>query len=822
MADEIAGPQSPPKATMDIGGLSSNLVSDFGPVLALFGEQVARQFMSESMGWSDNILFAMAPLGIITAIVGAIRVGGPRWLKAIIGRARENRALAEIELMSSTSDEVCELWNGQHVVRLMGAPEIREFIHISPGTSGVEVDERSCGIYTLDGVKGKGFLLEEGEFRIILGYPPHHLFHLALRSVKANSSEDSKRFAWLREQARIFRLIFPQSAKSSYAAVKQPHDLESSIPPTPGASSSNMVLRSAPNISLNIYDRVDRWDHHFFAAFGTVLQLGVLAFGYSAAKYPRLQAILGKSNDWACFHIMVGTITVVTGMLLCAYIVENGTYEERYWSKDGAIVHILWLQKGSSVNDQVFYSHAIFAEGQRRLITTSRRNPRRFGSDIARRFELLTVAASFFSLCGFVVQFIGLRGMHWSVSVAQLGATILMTVLRAWVRRGLAKSPYAQQLPPGFEIDWLAMRIAQSQHREVLWRKPDNGTPDPTEERRWIQIPGISLPPRPAAAPEGFWGQHSFEWGIETGKEGRDYAGLQAWRRYQEIQRSSRAQKVVAARKRLGLLTKWPATSSSSIYAVAVATSIEAVMNTPGLLETKENVLVWSLNAIKSQTIFFKLHRQGRGRPWEANVGEIEAALSLWLFSSRDQDNDEHGNRTHGPFGAMQDDDRSSWLLSGKSLGQTIRLLGVSSGLSRRDMRWWMGDGFKDVFEMAVQISGNADQEMDTIALENYRTVGWGGQRLINGTYTVQPAHEIEDHLSSDKVHTVSSLIDIDSNGILGSALSRASLLSILNGISLRSTICPGYVFSIHAGFCAVVLVKKNRRPNYNPIQQSE
>jgi hypothetical protein len=61
--------------------------------------------MSESMGWLDNVIFAMAPLGIVTAIVGAIRVGGPVWLKAVIGRARENRAAAEIELMSSTSHE---------------------------------------------------------------------------------------------------------------------------------------------------------------------------------------------------------------------------------------------------------------------------------------------------------------------------------------------------------------------------------------------------------------------------------------------------------------------------------------------------------------------------------------------------------------------------------------------------------------------------------------------------------------------------------------------------------------------------------------------
>ncbi|KAK4109369.1 hypothetical protein N656DRAFT_783302 [Canariomyces notabilis] len=101
-------------------------------LLALFGERVTTQFMSQSMGWADNIVLAMAPLGVITAIVGAIRVGGPSWLKAIIGRARESRAVVEAELMSSTSNEVCELWNGQQIVRVMGEGPIREFIILMP------------------------------------------------------------------------------------------------------------------------------------------------------------------------------------------------------------------------------------------------------------------------------------------------------------------------------------------------------------------------------------------------------------------------------------------------------------------------------------------------------------------------------------------------------------------------------------------------------------------------------------------------------------------------------------------------------------------
>jgi hypothetical protein len=95
------------------------------------------------MGWADNIILAMVPLGIITAITGTIRVGGPSWLKAIIGRARESRAIAESELMSSTSNEVCELWNGQEIVRVMGSGPIREFIILLPQGSDDKKDQRT-------------------------------------------------------------------------------------------------------------------------------------------------------------------------------------------------------------------------------------------------------------------------------------------------------------------------------------------------------------------------------------------------------------------------------------------------------------------------------------------------------------------------------------------------------------------------------------------------------------------------------------------------------------------------------------------------------
>ena len=105
------------------------------------------------MSWLDHIIFAMAPLGILTAIVAAIRVGGPSWLRAVVGRARENRATVEMELMSSTSHEVCELWNGQGIVRTMGKPEVQQIIYLEDPRV-----EDTFGLHTIESATKAGLL----------------------------------------------------------------------------------------------------------------------------------------------------------------------------------------------------------------------------------------------------------------------------------------------------------------------------------------------------------------------------------------------------------------------------------------------------------------------------------------------------------------------------------------------------------------------------------------------------------------------------------------------------------------------------------------
>lgn len=120
--------------------------------------------MGETLTWPDHFIFAMVPLGILTAVIGAIRVSGPRSMRAVIGRAWETRAFAEFELMSSTSHEVCELFNGTYIVRAMGRPQVQQFILLKdPAQSAAHTDE-ACGIHTLKSALEGGLIRHKIEY----------------------------------------------------------------------------------------------------------------------------------------------------------------------------------------------------------------------------------------------------------------------------------------------------------------------------------------------------------------------------------------------------------------------------------------------------------------------------------------------------------------------------------------------------------------------------------------------------------------------------------------------------------------------------------
>ncbi|KAH0607874.1 uncharacterized protein H6S33_001926 [Morchella sextelata] len=655
---------------------TNNFISDLGPLLALFGEQVAKQFMSESMGWADSIIFAMGPLGIITAIVGAIRVGGPSWLKAIIGRARENRAVAEVELMSSTSHEVCELWNGQQIVRIMGSPEIRELIRIDKKAKARRSEghaEMSSIFTTLEQAMKKEMVSkvkEESSFPWLS--PPWKITQDFTPKLKTNTVCPEAQTSLSQQNPEI--LPRPEIQQTNGGHQPPSGSQKTHAPQNP---MEKPVKKSAPNISLNIHDHSRRHELHVVAVVGTALQLFVLIYGGFATYHPQLK-YQKEGSDIAVYAFpltSIGTLFLVVGLL-----------------------------KNATVGDQEFDSYAIFAKDKRNIITTSRRNndndpsdPSKNGSSTSS--EVLSSAGTVITLCGFFGQFIGLRSLHWSITLAQLGLTLIMAVLRAWVRRGLAKRPYIQLLPPKHEIDWLATRIT---HETCdLWRESGPSLTLPYWRKAWDKICMRQEPPK-IAPEEPVWSRHCFDWDIMTGEDAHGYESLSV-----EIpsRRIGRMNQVVQSRKELGWLTKWP--GSGRDYATSVTAAIDLVMNT---------LMSWD------------------GEKWSGDVAEIEATLSLWLYKVREE---EQAN--------YDDNDKSAWLRSEMpSKRQGLRLLGKSTRSSRRDMKWWIGGGISRIFQVSMPsiaedgmntegLDTISTKVLETITVENHCVVGIRDQDRASG-----------------------------------------------------------------------------------------
>jgi hypothetical protein len=213
------------------------------------------------------------------------------------------------------------------------------------------------------------------------------------------------------------------------------------------------VKSPAPNILLNLHPHDRFWELCAAAILGVLLQLTVLIIAGLTAYYPRWKE--GFSIEPYEFDCTIwGTLTLTIGLIVCTSVVDRSTKEKTYVAvgKDGEeTMRILWLQRGRSENDASFDPCIVIAGGVRKKFLTSRRSDqsRTSGSgsrDSAEKissdpFHAWTLVGILASMIGFIVQFIGLTAMHWPAQTAQLAVTLIMTGVRAFIRRGPTQPP---------------------------------------------------------------------------------------------------------------------------------------------------------------------------------------------------------------------------------------------------------------------------------------------------------------------------------------------------------------------------------------------
>jgi hypothetical protein len=510
--------------------------------------------------------------------------------------------------------------------------------------------------------------------------------------------------------------------------------LDRKWPAAPGTDSNrskkdvDRLSEEPPNISLNIHLRNGRSEIHFVAAMGVIFQLGVLVFDWFITYHPDFKQKKGGRDvrSYAFPLTCMGTLVLVAGVFVCSYIIESATTAEihrlnRLNSKVGAgDLQMLWIQQGGSVNDQIFDSYLIMARKRSDHVITSRRRGRERGSRKTFFTSILTTTGAVVAITGFVLQFVGLRSMTWYASISQLIATIAMIILRAYIRRGLSKSPWAVAVPKDHEIDWLATRTSNDKDRgRLLGRRGQaaegqaaegqaaEGQGRETRGHWWSLLLGIQRKngalyrPWNDSKPDGFWKMGSFGWEVRSVVDS-DFNRYQKLKKLTETSETeSASMKTIKVRIDLRSKTGWSGPALEQ--AVRVASAIEAFMNAFFPKDLGVENLVWSIsNAPASKApasdapvddITFNLSL--KDSVWKADVAQIEAFLSLWLFSVSEKESQAASSKIQQSI--------EGGLSGTASRNHSLRLLALGDPSILQCMYWWLGSAVALVKEVKIK-----------------------------------------------------------------------------------------------------------------------
>ncbi|KAH8721684.1 hypothetical protein BGZ61DRAFT_346925 [Ilyonectria robusta] len=409
---------------------SNNLFTDLTPLISLFGEQPTKQLLGESLTYFDYFIFAMAPLGILTAVVSAIRVRGGPSLRAFIGRAQEGAGGIEAELCSSTSRDICELYDSGGIPRVFGTARLLELVHdpAAPTDDFMDHEDRdaTAGLYTFADYFNK----KRG--------------HQEWKEVEPSFEKAVRRL-----NTAFGRCNRPETKKPS-------------------------VFAPAPNLTLTLWMRRPSNLAIWMAALtGFVMQAGVVVVAAVVTYRLQLKVDDKPPNDYGFLTMCTGTALLCTGNFLCAFLIGEITKERLFERKlpaeyddpgpDGhapSTTRLIWLQGGNQViGDQTFdcFAYNDAQNPAQHYITSWKDSSQRDGG-------VVVWLAIILSTIGFVAQFVGLRKLHPLVSVAQLGAMLVMSAIRSLLRtqRLLRKFNLlngVSDVLQGHELDWLALHL---------------------------------------------------------------------------------------------------------------------------------------------------------------------------------------------------------------------------------------------------------------------------------------------------------------------------------------------------------------------------
>jgi len=648
---------------------SNNLATDLAPFISLLGEAPTKQFLSESITIWDYIIFAAAPLGILTILTSVIRVAGSSSLRAFIGRSQEGAGQAEAELCSSTSNDVCEMYNNGGIARVFGRPKILELVcnHNAPR------EEFRQGHHSAN----------QGPGSRLLKVPA------GLYTFEKYTSAGLGEKEWMRMKPR------------STVRARDPVDEDGHILD----ENESTIFAPNPNLTLNIWMRRPNLRLLKAAAVaGILLQSSVVAIAAVITYQLGLEKESGPPPTYAFPLFAIGTSFLGIGTYLAARLIGESTSETEFRRRScaNARSEVVVLQPGGQViGDQHFPPFAYSDMDLQSYVSSWKPS-----SGQIREFSQVWASLGCV-MVGFVMQFIGLRALHSIIGLVNLGVTILMSAVRAGLRtRRLSSNDNllheCSDAILGHELDWLALHLGRKsfgqtvmagQKRQSRPTKEAQGSTKPRERKEeascfWLTTNAmdggrsILLPQDRQVAWDGDGklrgGLLVQVYGSTTWPnfETKDVSSIASNSRDLNLDLElSAAEMVLNYRARLAHITgeskyqlddegqEWQEDLpiSATDWAEEHANVRELARRLATAMEKIADIIFsssavfrdswkyarsfsWAVSCLltadrsspdKRQRVYLSMYRESSTSPWKVDGARVEAALGLWLWSMR-------------------------------------------------------------------------------------------------------------------------------------------------------------------------------------------
>jgi hypothetical protein len=236
-------------------------------------------------------------------------------MKLTLFRSRESRLEAEVEFLSSTSEEVCELWSGNQIVRM------------------------------------KGKQAEHNMKTVVITQTPRH-------------DQDS-------HDCNSYEMVDASKAYKDGLLVTK-YEYTSLLPSDDLTTIAPSLTFTVPGININLKTM---WALSIVAVVLQVCIIMIPALATYLWKWPRKDVAVAH-YAYGCYA--AGTVLTFLGLFCCGYVVERSTEEYTFYphgeDDKPRVSRILRVQLACNVGSQEFSPYAILNDPADMTIRTSRFN----------------------------------------------------------------------------------------------------------------------------------------------------------------------------------------------------------------------------------------------------------------------------------------------------------------------------------------------------------------------------------------------------------------------------------------------------------------